>query len=190
MNKKIVLYIILIACLGALAFLFRSDKASPINNADIKSYSNPVAGLSFTYPKKYYLEEKEVGNAERSHYVIILTEDTEENRLVREGKSPGRDGPIAITVDIYQNNLDKQTIAGWIKNTSESNYKLSDGILASTTVAGREAFSYSFDGLYLADSVVASFKDSIISFTVTYINRNDQIRNDFQSVLQSLKFLY
>jgi len=188
MNKKIVLYTILIACLGALVFLFRLDKAPPINNANVKSYSNSAVGLSFTYPQKYYLEEKEVGNGERSHYAIILTEDTEENRLIREGKSPGRDGPIAITVDIYQNNLDKQTIAGWIKNTSESNYKLSNDVLASTTVASQEALSYSFDGLYVADSVVTGFKDSIISFTVTYLNRNDQIRNDFQSVLQSLKF--
>src|SRR3989344_7074505 len=49
-------------------------------------YNSARFGISFFYPKGYHLEEREVGDALRYRTTIVLTEDTEENRLVREGK--------------------------------------------------------------------------------------------------------
>ncbi|OGZ93602.1 MAG: hypothetical protein A3H69_05795 [Candidatus Sungbacteria bacterium RIFCSPLOWO2_02_FULL_47_9] len=60
---------------------------SPDNTRSV--YSNPIYGLSFQYPKKYFLEEKEVGTAIRAYHVLTLTLDSVENKRIREGKIAG-----------------------------------------------------------------------------------------------------
>jgi hypothetical protein len=152
------------------------------------NYSNDSYGISFSYSNRYFLVEKEVGNAMRGHYHIQLVEDTEFNHKLMRGEIQGAEGPVSISFDIYQNNLDKQSLLSWVKNNNESNYKLIIGDLASTTIAKNEAVAYSYDGLYRGDVIVFAHKDSIVMATVTYSNLSDQIRNDFTSVLSSLTF--
>ena len=151
-----------------------------------KYYVNEKFGISFRYPGNYFLEEKEVGDGHRYHYLITLTDDTEENRLVREGKSPGREGPVAITFNIYQNNLDMMSPESWLKGTNQSNFKLSDGNYQKTAVAGKEALSYKWSGLYEADALVFSHGDNLISATVTYIEPSEKIRTDFPDIVSSI----
>ena len=123
----------------------------------------------------------EVGNAEREHYVIILTR-REDLPAPENGE-----GPPTISFDLYQNNLDKTSLVDWVKGTNNSNFKLSDGTYTSTTVAGVPAMEYSWDGLYRGDSVVFLHKDRVIMVTGMYLQPTDAIREDFEKIILSIK---
>lgn len=201
MNGKTVSVIAIgaIVALGG-AYLFMSAQnqdilpSSPNGNVaqdeteDWNTYTNEEFGFEFRYPKIYFLEEREVGDARRANYFIMLTEDTEENRLVREGKAPEREGPLAITFDIYQNNLDKLSLVKWLTGTDDSNFKLGNGTYGTTTISGREAVVYKWSGLYVADNIAFEHADSIFSVAVTYMNPDDEIRKDFPKILATLRF--
>lgn len=171
----------------ALAGMFFMRTASLImDDGGKKYYENGKYGISFSYPENYFLEEKEIGDGHRYHYLISLTDDTEENRLVREGLSPGREGPVAITFDFYQNNLDNLSLENWLVGTNNSNFKLSDGTYAKTELSGAEALFYKWSGLYEADVYAFSHSGNIVAATVTYIDPEEQIRKDFKKVLDSV----
>ncbi|OGZ44692.1 MAG: hypothetical protein A3C84_02095 [Candidatus Ryanbacteria bacterium RIFCSPHIGHO2_02_FULL_48_12] len=172
--------------------LWGDDNVQTYTGADIqntwKSYANAALRFEFKYPIRYYLEEREVGNAERSHFVVTLTEDTEENRLVREGKSPGREGPVAITLDVFQN-IENLSADAWVRGMSDSNFKLSPDSKASTVQIGPEtAVAYHWSGLYEADSFVFAKNGLIYMATVTYITPEDQTRLDAAGVFATLNF--
>jgi len=183
--RAFIIFLALIVIVGGFWFFMVNvfDKFDPN-----KTYSSSKFDFSFSYPKTYFLEEKEVGNGERGHYVIILTADTPENKAVREGRSPGREGPIAITIDIYQNNLDKLSIENWIRNVNFSNFKFSDGTLASTTIAQEPALEYYWSGLYEARSIVFAHGGNIFSVVATYMNPSDMTLSDLPAILESWQF--
>jgi len=190
-NAVLSIIIILALLVGIAWYAYKQElekivESNPNDMANWPSYQNESYGLSFKYPPHYFLEEKEVGNGERKHYAIILTEDTEENRLVREGKSPGREGPIAITFDVYQNNLDKLSLIDWLTKTNASNFKLSDGTYATTTIASINGINYRWSGLYEADAVAFLHKENIIAATATYIAPEDSTLKDFEKILETI----
>ena len=154
----------------------------------MKTYSGGLVGLTFRYPAHYFLEEKTIGNAERWHYAVVLTEDTEENKQVREGNAPGREGPTAITIDSFQNDIDRMSLLDWVRGTSFSNFKLSDGTYRSESISGTSAVRYDWDGLYRGDSIALSQGDAIYLIQVTYLTPDDQIRKDFSEILKTLEF--
>lgn len=153
-------------------------------------YVSEKTGFTFLYPQTYFLEEKNLNTPQREHHAIILTEDTAENRLVREGKSPGREGPVAITVDVYQN-LEDASVSDWIQTHggNASNWKLDGRNLTQISIQGKEAFSYNWSGLYEARSVVFAHKGNIIMTTVTYITSEDTIISVFENILTSFIFI-
>jgi hypothetical protein len=171
--------------------IMRHSVPSPhTQNADLKTYSNQTYGLKFLYPKEYFLEEKEVvEGVGLRHLQIILTEDTEENRLLREGQSPGREGPVSVTILAYPK-LGSSNVFEWVTKSAGniSNYKISkEGTTASTTVSGKEAIRYSWSGLYEGDSIATSNDKNFIIFSVTYMNPSDKIRSDFQKILSTVE---
>lgn len=183
---KIVLAIFAVAILSFGAYMYLSPQEADTLDSGLVTYTSEVHGLTFKYPKTYFLEEQEVGNGERSHYVIILTEDTEENKAVREGRAPGREGPVSVSIDIYQNDLDRLSAENWIKTTSDSNYKMSpDGVLTPYSVSGLPGYIYRWSGLYEAVAVAVSNDRFIYAFTSTYITPEDPIREVFDKVVES-----
>lgn len=188
-----------IALIAQFTFLFDSNGRPVIVSFDIltdehqdfvlEDYTSVAHGLSFEYPSYYFLEEKNTGTAQGGRTTIILTEDTEENRLVREGKSPGREGPVAITIDVYQNSSEDLSAEAWVRGSNDSNFKLSNGLLSVTDVGGERGVAYAWSGLYEADNVAVSSNGKVYSFVVTYIAPNDQIRNDFQKLLKTVSFV-
>jgi hypothetical protein len=116
----------------------------------------------------------------------MLTEDTSENKAVREGDAPGREGPTAITIDVYQNNLDKQDAESFIKGSSDSNYKLGNGVLATTTRGSVVGTEYSWSGLYEGRSFVIAKPDYIYMFSVTRLDSTDRILQDFDNLLRTV----
>jgi hypothetical protein len=146
------------------------------------TYLSSIYGISFSYPETYALQEREVGNGERYHYVITLIDKDALANVPVDGE-----GPPAISIDIYQNNLDKQKAEEWIRGSGFSNFKLSpDGAIRTTTAAGVPAYSYTWDGLYRGESVVFAHKGNIIMASVSYLSAEDAIRSDFSNILASL----
>ena len=155
---------------------------------DIKTYANERFGIAFEYPAKYFLEEKELGDAKRFHRSIILTENTGENEELRKEKPNfPREGPTAITIDIYQNTAPQQSLWQWIRGSAESNYKLGSGAYASSTIGSTEAIDYSWSGLYQGETQTFEQNGMIIAASVTYLTPEDSIRKDFSTLLQTLK---
>lgn len=110
-----------------------------------KTYQNGAHNILFAYPADYVLTEREVGTGERGHYVITLVQKDV------PAAPEGGEGPPQVTVEVFQNNIDKTPLDAWIKNTSASNYKLSpDGALspAIDDAKGRVSKSWRWSGLY------------------------------------------
>jgi hypothetical protein len=154
-----------------------------------KAYNNDSFGFSFQYPEGYLVQEKENDNGMRYSYTVTLLEDNASNRALIEGRPDApQEGPTAIIITAYENNLDKYSLYGWLIGTNDSNFKLSNGTYASTTVAGKEALAYQWSGLYEADAIVVAHEDNLFSLTATYITPDDPIRTDFETVLNTLSF--
>lgn len=201
MNKHLGLTVAVVAALGVVILMFASlmswprearpvlplTQTPPTPGAEIKTYDAPEYGLSFEYPAHYLLSEAELGNGERAQYHIDLIEDTPENRALKAGLSPGRDGPTAISFDIFQNDLDKTGLVAWVKGNSNSNFKLSDGTYENTEIGGVPAVFYRHSGLYEANAFVFGHDGNIIKATVTYLSPDDPIIGDFSGVLSTLE---
>lgn len=152
----------------------------------LKHHTLSEAGISFNYPANYFLEVKDTGSPQRKRTNIILTEDTEENRLVREGKSSPREGPTAITVDIFQN-IEQATPESWVRGNSNSNFKQAYGEPTIFTYKDRDAVSYRWSGLYEGQSVVFAHDGNIIMASVTFITDHETIVRDFENLLESVE---
>lgn len=188
MDKKYFVYILIPVALALVITLgwFKKDINLPLNNTNgevlsTQSYASTEYGFSFDYPDTYQIEERVIDNANRNHKSITL---------MPKGYVPpeGGEGPTTISIDIYQNNLDKQSLETWIKGNAYSNYKLGSGLITSLNVSGKEALSYDWDGLYSGHTVVFEHNQTIIAVSVTYMNRGDQIRLDFENILKSFRF--
>lgn len=191
-NKIFTIFVVLVAT-GVLSFVLLGSQRSTVQNfknvsQDLNSYKNDMYGVSFTYPKELYLEEKEVGNAERGHYVVSLTENTDTNKKLREGGIVG-EGPTAITLDIFQNNIEKTLPVDWMNGVSYSNFKLSNGLYATTSIAGVTGYMYDWDGLYRGHSIVFAHKENIVMISVTSLTPEDKLLKDFQTIISSLSLI-
>lgn len=152
------------------------------NLVALKRYSNAAYGLSFSYPETYVLSEIDApGSGMRVRHSITLLR--KEDLPLPEGG----EGPPAITIEAFQNDLDKQTTEGWIKNTSASSYKLSEGTLAATTVNGLPALSYRWSGLYEGTTIALAMPNWIYVFTVTYLEMGAPIVQDFVAIRDNLR---
>lgn len=153
---------------------------------ELQTYSSEELQLSFSYGADYLLQERTINEAQRLHKAVVLVEDNETNRKLLSGEIVG-DGPTAITVDVFQNNLDNQTAEGFIKNSSNSNYKMGDGELEEGSLSGLQAYRYTWDGLYRGESIVTADDEYVYMFSVTYLEPSDKIRTDFYELLNTLE---
>ncbi len=151
----------------------------------IEKYNSRNFGMAFYYSDKYFLEEMVVSDKEK---IVILTEDTEENRLVREGKSPGREGPTAITLRVIKLSNSSTTPLEWAKNNMESNFHLAIGEHHEGKVGKRDSVYYITDGLYVADNIVVLANGRMVHISVTYLTPEDKIRKDLARIIGSIYF--
>ncbi len=152
--------------------------------SEFQQYSNATYGLSFLYPDRYVFSEMDIpGGAMREHHVITLMRK-EDLPLPTDGE-----GPPTITINIYQNNLDNQTTEGWIRNTNESNFKLSEGKFSSTTISTLDALSYRWSGLYEGTTIVHAQSNWVYTFTVTYLEMGAPIVQDFVAIRDSVRIV-
>jgi len=160
----------------------KTENPTATSTPQVNTYRNETYGIAFTYPTTYALEEAERGNGERAHYAIVLTKKTD------LPPPANGEGPTGISIDIYQNNLDTQTLIGWLTGNSASNFKLSpDGTYTTASVDGREAIAYRWSGLYEADNTAFLHKDNIVSIAATYITPDDDSLRVYRGLLNSME---
>jgi len=180
--------VVLLVLVGGYVFISKGNETltpTPVPQDTSKIYSSVDYGISFTYPETYVLTERALGNGERSHHNITLMDREAAANIPQNGE-----GPTAITIDFIQNDIEKLSVRDWINNDSRSNFKLSpDGELISTTIAGKEALTYTWDGLYRGQSIVFAHKDAIVMYSVTYMTPGDKIVSDSIEIFESIQFL-
>jgi hypothetical protein len=155
------------------------------SSPDLKTYKNADFGISFKYPGSYNLIERNGGNSRSYEYSITLTEQSASEPT---GTVPG-EVPISIAINIYQNSLDRLTPAQWVASSSDSNYTLASKPFDTMLIGGKNAVTYSWSGLYQADTAVYATNGSIVSATATYISPKDRTKTDFWgTILPSLSF--
>ena len=152
------------------------------------SYRGATSTITFNYPSTYHLAEADVSTPQRRRYLVTLMEDTPENKAVRDGTAPPREGPIAITVTSYQNDLDNTPLSTWVTGTLDSNWKLGTGTHATTTVGGIPALSYDWDGLYRGHTIAVAYGGYIHAFTVTSMEPTDHILTVFDELMETVTF--
>ncbi len=180
-----------VAVIGAAVYLMMmpgDDRAAIGEGADetaaLQRYDNAVFGLSFSYPDGYKLIESDTGSGERKHHVITLVD-----KAAAAQAPENSEGPVSMSIDIFQNNIDKLPVRSWIQHTSASNFKLSpDQMLATTTVSGADGFAYIWDGLYRGESVAVAHAGDIVMFTVTSLETTDRIRDDYVTLMNTVQF--
>lgn len=175
MRTKTIVLLALLAIVAASAAIFLFGP--------LKRYESKALGIKFSYPRNYFVEEKNLSDGVRA---IILTEDTEENRLVREGKSPGRDGPTAIMIVVHAHPVSTSTI-DWMKQDPSSNYHLAVDNFERRDFRGMDSILYVTDGLYFGDNIVIEINGNIIHMSVTYLTQEDSIRDDFKRVIDTME---
>ena len=184
--KKKSIAIALFAVAIALWLSLRERALAPIAPALEKTYASSQYRVSFKYPAHYFLEEKDIELSHRIRHQIILTEDTEENKSLREGEVRAGEGPVSITIDIFQNNLDHQDARSFITGAGDSNYKLGNGLIATTTHGSVEGLEYAWSGLYEGVSFVSATDAFIYMFSVTWLTPQDRIIADYDAILKSV----
>jgi hypothetical protein len=111
--------------------------------------------------------------------------------LVRKGDEiapEGGEGPVAITIDIYDNSVDKLSVMDWMKNTNQSNFKLGPGTYDTERVGGEIAYTYTWSGLYEGRTTVLAHGTDIVAISVTYMDPNDDILIAYDDVVSSIHF--
>jgi len=179
--QKITLGALFIVVLAIIAYVVYGSLSKTIPSSEMATYTSGKYGFSFTYPNTYELSEKEVGNTERGHYSITLI-PKESLPLPEAGE-----GPTAITIDVYQNDIDNLDLFEWITTTEFSNFKLSNGTYVTTSIGKIPAARYAWSGLYEAHVVVFERPGAIVAVTGTYIAPTDKIVSDFEALVQSIE---
>lgn len=149
-------------------------------------YENSTYGVAFAHAPDLLAFEREAGTPERRQLSVFLTEDTQENRDVLEGKSvEPREGPRGISVDVYEN-ADRLSASEWVR--MDTNWTVATSEAVPVKVNGREGVMFTWSGLYEGRSVVITSGERAYVFSVTTTGGDDRILSDFEQVLQSVSF--
>ncbi len=135
-------------------------------------------GYSFLYPMNYELSSQSMGN--NVDAIVFLP----------EGYVPPEagEGPPTISVAAYPVSEGVE-IREWLASDSRSNWQLviDDRATRATMVDGKEAVWYHYSGLYENDAVAVRHNNRIIIFTVGYLDPSDQIRADFNAIVENVE---
>ncbi|QQG38305.1 MAG: hypothetical protein HYS26_02020 [Candidatus Kaiserbacteria bacterium] len=176
-----------VVVVGAIYFLSPASQdgsgVSATSTPRMVNYTSEAMGVSFSYPDTYIVDEKDVSTPERSRHSIVLIR-TDDLPLPQNGE-----GPTAITIDAFQNDLESLDSRTWITGTNDSNYKLSpDGTISTGTLAGLSALSFRWSGLYEGRTTVVAEPAFVYALSVTYLTPEDEILDDFDALLKTVRF--
>lgn len=174
--------------LGAY-FLPKTTEPPQLTTYD--TYRNTELGLEFTYAtgtKGYILEESTPRQDPNTYASLILTQKGDYLNLK---KNPPRDGegPPTISIAIFEN-LKKEELLRWAETHIQySNLNLKNSPISNYELAGRTGLRYQGDGLYPFEIFITSHERYIYVLTGTYLEERSAIRNDFLTLMQSVRFI-
>lgn len=155
-----------------------------LDRQGVQRYESAPHGLSFEYPKNYYLKER---MGERPSLALVLVEDTQENRDLLNGVSTeAREGPTSITVEVYEN-PQQLSAEEWMRELT--NWGTGAQEVTPTTIAGTQGLRYRWSGLYEGSSVVFTHGTSTYVLSVTWLTPGERIVKDFETILSSSAIL-
>ncbi len=167
------------------------DELPPPPVEEPLTLQDPLRRFSMSYSDDYFVWMPVMAGQAVEDYTVQFFEDTPENRSVVEGEAseaPGREGPMAITVNVYPKKP-TQDLASWIEATPESNFQLGDKKTVASTLAGREALGYHWSGLYEGDSLAAILnEEEVLVMSVTYISPDDKTYQDWQKFVSGFSW--
>jgi predicted Zn-dependent protease len=147
-------------------------------------FNSQHVGLAFDYPAGYAQALNHIHEDQPDEYHQVVF------------------APGATTTDASGINVEPSiTILGidvpsstnleaWVKSDQRSNFALSGGQMAATTVDGKHAVSFGYRaGGYGHDAVVAEYAGEMYVFDVSYKSASDPIRSDFEGMIKSMTFL-
>lgn len=155
-----------------------------LSKQGLQRYESLQYGLSFEYPKNYYLKERA---GERPSLALVLVEDTQENRDLLNGVSTeAREGPTSITVEVYEN-PQQLSAEEWMRELT--NWGTGAQEVTPTTIASTEGLRYRWSGLYEGSSVLFTSGTSTYVLSVTWLTPEERIVRDFETILSSFAIL-
>lgn len=201
-NKNILVSVVLIIVLGALLFLIEKiDKNQNKDESNTQTYITETyvlekEGISFEYktnPDGYVIEDvtslakEQIKDGEVvSAYTIMNAREKQE----LESSEQGREAPPTIAVTVYKNN-NNQSASMWVDSFPMlSNISLIIGEAnRDAIVAGANAVYYKTDGLYQSQNYVIAHGGYTYQFVGSYLDENSDIYKDFNSIINSIKFI-
>lgn len=190
MNKKAFAYALVVAVVATGIYVLfsryvvsRLDGTGGVSapQGQLQQYSSED-GYSFMYPSTYELSSRTEGTAERQWDVLLL---------LPAGYVPpqGGEGPPTISVGVFPN-PEGLPLEAWVRGDARSNWKMIVDERASrpATVGGEPAVWYHYSGLYEVDSVAVAHGGKILLFSGDWLNPSDQIRADFNALLNTVQF--
>jgi len=190
---KTILTILSVAIVLVLAgyLAFRTGEApvvAPIINDEqpaLLRYAAPEYGLAFDYSPGYYLKERKEGPGNRPELVVVLVEDTQDNRDVIEGRvTEGREGPPSITIEVHPN-PDRLPAHDWVR--ADTNWTVRTSEAAPVGRGQITGVTYSWDGLYSGKSVIVTKGERAYVFSVTWLTPEDRLLAEFDRILASVE---
>ena len=194
--KNLIIIIIAVAAAIAVTSLNKAVEKptleqEPENREVIEKYESEELGLSFEYQKEpdgYTLVEK--GGEEAGDTAIVRSVVLMNTKGYAEVLASGipTEGPPTMSVTVFENS-DNLSPREWAETFSRfSLLELALSPITETSVAGKQAITYKADGLYPMDMYIVTNNGKAYVISGGYLALEDQIRNDFEKFLESIKF--
>jgi hypothetical protein len=154
-------------------------------------YRSELYGYSFEYrtaPEGYLvqrIESPESYGKLLEGIVLILNEDYQS---IERGEREGGEGPPTINVFLFENPEGYLPLE-WLEAYPQfSNLGLQLSEPTQTVVAGKEAFTYEADGLYVSRNFIFSDDSNRIFFlSGSFMDRDSRLYGDFGDVVESFE---
>lgn len=167
---------------GASRYLVSKLDGTGGVSAPLTVFDNEHLGLAFEHPDRYVPTVSHTGNTESEWHVVTL---------LPAGYVPPEagEGPPAISVQDIPN-PEGLGVRQWVVGDARSNWQLTidDRASRNITVDGLPAIWYHYSGLYETDSVAVAANGKIYLFSVGWLEPQDQVRTDFNNLLNTVHF--
>lgn len=146
-------------------------------------YTNDSYGFEFTYPDRYYIDSPvpiQPTNPDVQEIIQIWQQADYEDIQGRLGEAT--ELPPNITIQVIDNSAQKP-LTDWKEDLSSDDDR-------PLTLDGQAAIAYSSTGLYEQDNVLVPTPSGqyVLHFSVGYFDAESPMRDDFQTIVQSLSF--
>lgn len=156
----------------------------------LSTYEEASLGLAFTYKTGAdgYTLFSGTGDSTVGQLASLLLVHENERSMI-ENPVAYSEGPISITVAVFENTK-KQFPRQWaVEHDAYSNFSLMTGAEAETVVGGANALRYTVDGLYRFDTVVVAHGSKMYVLAASYHDTTSPTYRDFGPLLASVRFI-